>query len=98
MFPEWDVTEFNKKITDTELSKYQRADKMPSSQHKMTTLAANHDCNRKQMAVISECANIGECSYGSHPITTSPHIQDLKTDDIHVRHLNDNERDGVEFG
>lgn len=31
-------------------------------------------------------------------LETSPHIQDLKTDDIHVRHLNDDEHDEVKFG
>ena len=41
-----------------------------SSRHNGTN---NHDCYRKQMAVISECANIRECSSGSRPITSHPH-------------------------
>lgn len=36
-----------------------------SSRHNPTTLAANHERSRKQMAVISECANVRECSYSS---------------------------------
>lgn len=45
---------------------------MASSQYNRTTLAANHSCYRKQMVSISECANVGECSYGFQPNTTSP--------------------------
>lgn len=45
---------------------------MASSQYNRTTPASNHDCYRKQMVVISECANVGECSCGVQPNTTSP--------------------------
>lgn len=45
---------------------------MASSQYNRTTPASNHDGYRKQMVVISECANVGECSYGVQPNTTSP--------------------------
>lgn len=61
-------------------------------------LAANHEHNRKQMAVISECDNKREWSCDSHPVTTSQHFLDLKTDDIPVWHLGDDVRDEVRFG
>ena len=50
------------------------------------------------MAVIYECANVRECSCSSRPIKRSPHIQDLKTHDIHVRRVNENRQDEVECG
>lgn len=93
----WHVAEFNKWILSYQLTLYQRADEWPSSRHNETTLAANHDRHTKQMAVISECANVRECSRGSQPITSRPHSLDQKTDDIRVRHLNGDERGEVRF-
>lgn len=49
---------------------------MASSRHNRTTLAANHDRYRTQMVVISECANVRECSRGSWPIPSCPHSED----------------------
>lgn len=68
---------------NTQLTVYQCADKCRAAN--TTMLAANHDSYRKQMAFISVCANVRECSAGPQPVTSSPHIkEDLKTDDIHV--------------
>ncbi len=71
---------------------------MASSQHNRTTPAANHDRYRKQMAVISERANVRECSCGSQPVISPPHSWYLKTDDLQVRLLNEIKQGEVEFG